>query len=237
MKKYTQNQIKRNCSCCSRIFDKFRVEIKVLFSIVKHKRLRFASELFHKNSSDIRLKLYEEVTSISNEDLLTNAVWISVREEYLSIAKKKQRLFWCFPLHFYLTAWFGLIYLFNGISTTYGLSNTKILFTYLCLVVIITIFLMFRCVFLFVYNHLLHIVVGDRSWGRQESSLFNGYYTEALLLYLDCSTLPLIRNLYRWVLSKAVSSTIFKAFGMTRPRIEPRSPGPLANTVPTMCRT
>ena len=31
------------------------------------------------------------------------------------------------------------------------------------------------------------------------------------------------------MLSKVVSSTIFKVFGMTRPGIEPRSPGPLAN--------
>ena len=30
---------------------------------------------------------------------------------------------------------------------------------------------------------------------------------------------------YYWVLSKKVSSTIFKVFGMTRPRIEHRSPG------------
>ena len=28
-----------------------------------------------------------------------------------------------------------------------------------------------------------------------------------------------------------VSSSIFKVFGMTRPGIEPRSPGPLANTL------
>ena len=35
------------------------------------------------------------------------------------------------------------------------------------------------------------------------------------------------------MLSKEVSSTIFKVFGMTRPGIEPRSPGPLANTLPT----
>ena len=34
---------------------------------------------------------------------------------------------------------------------------------------------------------------------------------------LDCSTLPLIRTIYCWVLSKEVSSTIFKVFGMTRP--------------------
>ena len=79
--------------------------------------------------------------------------------------------------------------------------------------------------------------VGDRSWGRPEGFLFNSYYTEvygrALLPSLDCSILPLIRTLYCWVLSMEVSSTIFKVFGMTRPRIEPRSPGSLANTLPT----
>ena len=70
------------------------------------------------------------------------------------------------------------------------------------------------------------------SQGRPEGSLFNSYYTEVLgrvlRLSLDCSTLPLIHTLYCWVLSKEVSSTIFKVFGMTQPRIEPRSPGPLA---------
>ena len=39
-------------------------------------------------------------------------------------------------------------------------------------------------------------------------------------------------TLYCWVLSKEVSSTIFRDFGMTRPGIEPGSPGPLANTLP-----
>ena len=38
---------------------------------------------------------------------------------------------------------------------------------------------------------------------------------------------------YCWLLSKEVSSTIFKVFGMTRPGIEPRSLRPLANTLPT----
>ena len=33
------------------------------------------------------------------------------------------------------------------------------------------------------------------------------------------------------MLSKVVSSSIFKVFGMTRPGIEPRSPGALANTL------
>ena len=55
----------------------------------------------------------------------------------------------------------------------------------------------------------------------------------AQLISLDLSILPLIRTLYYWVLSKEVSSTIFKVFGMTRPGIEPRSPGLLANTLPT----
>ena len=50
---------------------------------------------------------------------------------------------------------------------------------------------------------------------------------------------PLIAPLYPWyvphdaVLSKEVSSTIFKVFGLTQPGIEPRSPGPLASTLPT----
>ena len=46
-------------------------------------------------------------------------------------------------------------------------------------------------------------------------------------------TLPFIRTLYCRVLSKEVSSTVFKVFGMARSGIEPRSPGPLANTLPT----
>ena len=54
-----------------------------------------------------------------------------------------------------------------------------------------------------------------RCWGRH-------YWT----------TLPLIHTLYCWVLSKEALSTIFKVFGMTWPGIEPRSPGPLANTLP-----
>ena len=35
------------------------------------------------------------------------------------------------------------------------------------------------------------------------------------------------------MLSKEVSSTIFEVFGMTRPGVEPRAPGQLANTLPT----
>ena len=51
-----------------------------------------------------------------------------------------------------------------------------------------------------------------------------------LFFSMDCSTLRLIFTLYCWVLSKEVSSTVFKVIGMTQPGIELRSPGPLANT-------
>ena len=44
---------------------------------------------------------------------------------------------------------------------------------------------------------------------------------------------PLICTFYCRVLRKEVSSTILKVFGMMRPGIEPRSPGPLANTLST----
>ena len=40
-----------------------------------------------------------------------------------------------------------------------------------------------------------------------------------------------IRTLYRLVLRKKVSSTILKVFGMTRPGIEPRSPGPISRLI------
>ena len=55
----------------------------------------------------------------------------------------------------------------------------------------------------------------------------------ALYLSLDCSTLSLICTLYCRVLSKEVSSTIFKVCGMKRSGIEHMSPGSLANTLPT----
>ena len=53
---------------------------------------------------------------------------------------------------------------------------------------------------------------------------------EMSLLYLDCPALPLMRTLWCWVQSKEISNTIFWVFGMTRPGIEFRSSGPLANT-------
>ena len=55
----------------------------------------------------------------------------------------------------------------------------------------------------------------------------------ALFPSLDCSILHLIHTLYCWVLSKVVSSTIFKVFGMMWPGIEPSSPRPWVNTLPT----
>ena len=72
--------------------------------------------------------------------------------------------------------------------------------------------------------------VGDCSQERPEGSFS---VREGAILSLDYSTLPLIRTLYCWVLSKKVSSTIFKVFGITWPGIEPRSPGSLANTLLT----
>ena len=88
-------------------------------------------------------------------------------------------------------------------------------------------------------NMLLLATERSRVW--PEGSLYNSYYTEVygrvLLLSLDCSTLPLIRTLYCWVLNEEVPSTIFKIFGITRPGIKPRFPGPLANTLPTRPKT
>ena len=56
---------------------------------------------------------------------------------------------------------------------------------------------------------------------------------EGCYSFLLIAPLCPIHTLYCWVLSKKVSSTIFKVFGMMRPGIEHRSPGPLANTLPT----
>ena len=74
--------------------------------------------------------------------------------------------------------------------------------------------------------------------GDLKAPLSDSYYTEAkeraLPLSMDCSTLPLILTFYSWVLSKEASSTSFWIFGMTRPGIEPNSPGSLANTLTIM---
>ena len=105
---------------------------------------------------------------------------------------------------------------------------------YMCVCVCVCV-----CVYVCIYIYIYISKVGDRSRGRLEGFLFNSYYTEvygfAQLPSLDCSTLPSIRTLYCWVLSKEVSSTVFKVFGMTRPGIEPRSPKSLANTLPIVC--
>ena len=49
----------------------------------------------------------------------------------------------------------------------------------------------------------------------------------------NCLSLPLIPTIWFWVSCKAVSSTTFWVFGMNRSGIEPRSPGPLVNTLLT----
>ena len=98
-------------------------------------------------------------------------------------------------------------------------------------------FKLFCLQIIYIYIYIEVSKVDDQSRRQPEGSLFNSYYTEVLgrtlLLSQDCSTLPLLRTLFCRVLSKEVSSTIFKVFGMTQPWTEPRSPEPLANTVPT----
>ena len=73
--------------------------------------------------------------------------------------------------------------------------------------------------------------VGNRSRGRPEGSLSNSYYTTTPFPGL----LPFTLDTYLILLSvkQEVSNTIFKVFGMTQPGIEPWSPGPLENTLPT----
>ena len=70
------------------------------------------------------------------------------------------------------------------------------------------------CVCVCVYIYISK--VADHSRGWPEGSFFNSYYTKVLgrvlLLSPDCSTLPLIHTLWRWVLSKEVSSTIIFFF-------------------------
>ena len=64
--------------------------------------------------------------------------------------------------------------------------------------------------------------------GRLEGSLFNSYPFPLI------APLTFDPYLICWVLSKEASSAIFfGVFGITRPWIETRSPGPLENTVPT----
>ena len=81
-----------------------------------------------------------------------------------------------------------------------------------------------------------HIAAGDRSRGRPDGLIFDSYYTKVLrrvlLLSLDCSTLPLIPMLS--VMQGGIKYH-FWVFCMTRPGIEPRCPGPLANTLSCQC--
>ena len=79
--------------------------------------------------------------------------------------------------------------------------------------------------------------VGDCSQRQLKGFLCNSYYTHvlgrAVLLSFDYATLLLTCTLQCWVLRKEVSNTVFWVFGMTWPGIKPRSPRPLANTLPT----
>ena len=61
--------------------------------------------------------------------------------------------------------------------------------------------------------------VGDRYRERPEGSLFNSFYTDTHLLLLS--------------VKQGGIKYHFKDFGMTPPGIEPRSSGPLVNTLPT----
>ena len=76
----------------------------------------------------------------------------------------------------------------------------------------------------------------DCSRGWPEGSFFNSYYMD---VWGGHYSFPWIAPLYPSyisvcrVLSKEVWSTILLVFRMTWPRIESRSPGPLANTLPT----
>ena len=96
------------------------------------------------------------------------------------------------------------------------------------------VFLLNRHLVLRIYQLLS---IGHRSRGRPKDFFFGWYYTDvmgrAVLHSLDCSTLPLIRILWCWVLSKAASSNIFWVFGMTQPGIEPHVSCALAHTLPT----
>ena len=74
--------------------------------------------------------------------------------------------------------------------------------------------------------------VGDRGRGQPEATTprcRGGRYSFSWIDPLYPRYVPL----YCWVLSQELSSTIFKVFGMTRPEIEPKSPGPLENSLPT----
>ena len=96
----------------------------------------------------------------------------------------------------------GLIYLFNGISTPYGLFNAKIWFISKCLIIIITFlyFLMFCCIyFLKSINNLIYIYIyiynifdykneKNLIWPRNRRSVFNCVITPKWSLTLHPET-------------------------------------------------
>ena len=78
------------------------------------------------------------------------------------------------------------------------------------------------------------ILGGYRSQGWPEGSLFNSYYRgvgRLLLWFPGLSHFTLETYLIMPSVMQGGIKNNFWVFGMTRPEIEPRSPGPLANTL------
>ena len=78
----------------------------------------------------------------------------------------------------------------------------------------------------FMHNHVLTLVTLVEGDPKAPFSIATKLQGKAQLLSLDYSTLPLIDMLKCWVLRQEASITIYWIFIMTRPGIEPRSPGP-----------
>ena len=118
----------------------------------------------------------------------------------------------------------------------YSVSNLNLLIIWGCNLVIVKAYSILRlptiCSFSSILVKFVTVVEGDQKDLFTIASTLR-CWRRALLLSLDYSILPLILTLYCWVLSKEVSSTIFKVFGMTQSGIEPRSSGTLSNTLPT----
>ena len=69
--------------------------------------------------------------------------------------------------------------------------------------------------------------IGDRSRERPEGSLFNSYYTKGASPFPGLLHFPLDTYLILLSAKQRGINYHFKVFDMTRPGVEPRSPGPL----------
>ena len=87
----------------------------------------------------------------------------------------------------------------------------------------------FRIITTHTHTH-TYIYIGRPLLRATRSFLFQGV-GECVTPVTGLVYLPLTYTLKCWVLNKCVSSTIFWVFGKTRPGIERRSPGPLANVL------